>query len=385
MPATLPVSKKKIVMISPVHPLRGGIAASTERLARELQNSGHEVVIYSFSLQYPGFLFPGKTQYSDDPEPEDLTIKTRINSINPFNWIKVGFEIRALKADIIITRFWLPFMAPSIGTICRIAKSKNTRVISIADNVIPHEKRPGDDSLTAYFIGSTDGFVVMSKSVETDIRQFNQTKPVTYIPHPVYDNYGEKMPRALALKYLNLSPDFHYLLFFGFIRDYKGLDLLLQAMADPRIKKLPLKLIIAGEYYGNQDYYEEIIRVLEIENQLVLKTDYIPTEEVRFYFSAADLVVQPYKSATQSGISQLAYHFEKPMVVTNVGGLPEIVPHGKAGYVVETDASQIADSIFDFFQNKRAASFAATVATEKKRFSWQNMVQGIEKLAGEIF
>jgi glycosyltransferase involved in cell wall biosynthesis len=370
---------RKIVLLSPAHPLRGGIAASTERLARELRKFGHEVVIFSFSLQYPRFLFPGKTQYTDDPPPEDLDIRTRVNSVNPLNWLSVGWEIRRLKPDAIITRFWLPFMGPCLGTILRIAKSRHTRTIAIADNIIPHEKRPGDTWFTNYFIGAIDAFVVMSKSVEAEVKTLCD-KPVRYIPHPIYDNYGKPLPRALALRQMNLPEAAHYLLFFGFIRDYKGLDLLLQAMADPRIRRLPLKLIVAGEYYGNRDHYEEIIRVLEIENQLILKTDFIPTDEVRFYFCAADLVVQPYKSATQSGISQLAYHFDKPMVVTEVGGLPEIVPHGKAGYVVKPEAKAIADAIVDFFENKRLVQLTEGVRMEKHRFSWAAMVKGLEEL-----
>lgn len=373
-------NKKKLVILSPAHPLRGGIASSTERLAQEFQSAGHEVIIYTFSLQYPNFLFPGKTQYTDDPKPDDLDIRVKVNSVNPFNWLMVGLEIKNLRPDAIITRYWLPFMAPAIGTICRIARSKHTKVLSIADNVIPHESRPGDTLFTRYYVGATDGFVVMSQSVEKDIRLFHPTKPVKFVPHPIYDNYGDPLSRELALKHLGLSDAYRYVLFFGFIRDYKGLDLLFQAMDDDRLRKMPIKVIVAGEYYNNQDQYEELIRVLDIKDQLVLRTDFIPTEEVRFYFSAADLVVQPYKSATQSGISQLAYHFEKPMVVTNVGGLPEIVPHGKAGYVVPVDPQAITDSITDFFENDRMDEFSKGVAAEKHRFSWRHLVEALLEL-----
>lgn len=370
----------KVVLLSPAHPLRGGIAASTERLARELQQFGHTVVIYTFSLQYPGILFPGKTQYSDDPAPADLDIHIEVNSINPLNWMRVGWELRRMRPDVIIARFWIPFMGPSLGTILKIARSRHTCTLAIADNIIPHEKRPGDLWFTKYFVGAVDGFIVMSQSVEEEMSQFTQTKPVRYIPHPVYDNYGKPLSKSLAIKQLNLEDTFHYLLFFGFIREYKGLDLLYRAMADPRIRKLPVKLIVAGEYYNDKDYYEEIIRVLDLENQVILKTEFIPTEEVRFYFSAVDLVVQPYKSATQSGISQLAYYFDKPMIVTNVGGLAEIVPHGKAGYVVDVNEKAIADAIVDFFQNNKEVTLAKGVASEKHRFSWEHMVQGVEEL-----
>jgi glycosyltransferase involved in cell wall biosynthesis len=374
---------KNIVILSPAHPLRGGIASSTERLAQELQIFGYQVVLYSFSLQYPNFLFPGKTQYSSDPAPHDLNIKTRVNSVNPFNWILVGLELRKLKPDLIITRFWLPFMGPSLGTILKIAKSNNhTKTLCIADNIIPHEKRIGDRLLTNYFIKSIDSFIVMSRSVKDDIRQFSTTQPVEFIPHPIYDNYGKLVSRTDALTHLKLSKEVRYILFFGFIRDYKGLDLLLKAMADKRIRNRPIKLIVAGEYYGNESFYEELIRSENIDSQVIMKTEFIPSEAVKYYFGVADLVVQPYKSATQSGISQLAYHFEKPMIVTRVGGLPEIVEHGKVGYVVDVNVEAISDAIIDFFENDKKATLEAGVRENKTKFSWGNMVKGIERLAG---
>lgn len=372
------------MLLTPAHPLRGGIAASSERLAIELQNAGYEVVIYSFSLQYPKFLFPGKTQFTSDPAPQNLTIKTNINSVNPFNWVTVGLEIRSLRPDLIISRFWLPFMGPSLGSIQYLAKSNDhTKVICIADNIIPHESRPGDRLLTKYFVKSTDAFIAMSKSVLDDIATFTN-KPSKFIPHPIYDTYGKICDRETAISKLELDPKYRYLLFFGFIRDYKGLDLLLKAMADDRMRRMDLKLLVAGEYYGNQAFYEQLIQDLDIEDQLIIKSDYIPNEEVRYYFGAADLVVQPYKSATQSGISQMAYHFEKPMVVTEVGGLPEIVPHGKAGYVVPVQAQDIADAIYDFYKNEKIEEMTAGVKAEKKRFSWGKMVEGIEELCEQV-
>ena len=326
----------KIVIIGSAHPLRGGLAAFNERLAREFQSMGDEVELYTFSLQYPDILFPGKSQYSDDPAPKDLKIKVAINSVNPLNWIKVGREISQLRADIVICKFWLPFMGPCFGTILRqVKKNGHTKVISIIDNIIPHEKRMGDKAFAKYFVQAVDAFIVMSRSVEEDMKKFVTRQRVEYIVHPIYDNYGALISRKEALNHLNLTISTRYILFFGFIREYKGLDLLIQAMNDERIRKMNLKLIIAGEYYGNQAFYESMIKEEEVETLVVKKTDFIPNDEVKYYFCAADLVVQPYKSATQSGISQLAYHFEKPMLVTNVGGLPEIVDHGNAGYVVE--------------------------------------------------
>lgn len=320
-------------------------------------------------------------QFSNDPPPPGLHIRTCVNSVNPLNWLKIGLELRHLRPDLIVPRYWLPFMGPCLGSILRIAKGNgHTKAVAIADNVLPHEQRPGDRAFTRYFVKACDAFIVMSKSVLDDLRIFTQ-KPAAVIPHPIYDNYGEHASRELALAQLGLPSENRYLLFFGFIRDYKGLDLLLEAMADERIRKMNLKLIVAGEYYGNQEKYEAQIRSLGIENQLVMRTDYIPNEQVRRYFGAADLVVQPYRTATQSGISQMAYHFEKPMVVTDVGGLAEIVPDGKAGYVVPVDAKSIADAIVDFFENDRAAAFSKGVAEGKKRFSWKAMVEGVLSIA----
>ncbi|MCB0584159.1 MAG: glycosyltransferase [Phaeodactylibacter sp.] len=376
---------ERIVLLSPAHPLRGGIASSTERLAQELQEQGYTVCIYSFSLQYPGFLFPGKTQYTEGPPPEGLDILPIVNSINPFNWWKVGRRLRKEAPDLAIARFWLPFMAPAMGTILRLAKGNgHTKTMAITDNVIPHEKRPGDRLFTRYFIDAVDAFIVMSRSVGEDIRQFAPQKPLAYIPHPIFDNYGPKCAREESLKRLGLSGEYPYLLFFGFIRDYKGLDLLLRAMGDPKVRELGVRLIVAGEFYGSEEPYRAIIREEGIEKEVIFFSDYIPNEEVKYYFGAANLVVQPYKSATQSGISQLAYHFERPMLVTGVGGLPEIVEHEKEGYVVEVNAPAIAEAIVDFFTHGREAEMGEGVRRGKQRFSWDNMVKGIESLFHEI-
>lgn len=373
---------KVIYVLSPAHPLRGGIASSTERLAQELQRQGYQVKIISFSLQYPGFLFPGKTQYTTDPAPDDLNIASEINSVNPFNWLKIGLRLRRERPDLIIARFWLPFMGPCLGTIMRLAKSNgHTRTIALTDNIIPHERRFGDGLFTRYFMAAANAFLVMSKSVEQDAHHLAPGKPVALAPHPVYDNYGDPMPQDTALAALELSPDYRYLLFFGFIRAYKGLDLLLGAMADPRIRARNIRLIVAGEYYGNQEEYERLIERLGIQDLLILKTDYIPNEAVKYYFSAADLIAQPYRSATQSGISQLAYHFEKPMLATNVGGLPETVSHLQSGYIVEVDETAIADAIVDFYDQNRQAEMAQWVAAAKAQYSWSNMVKAIEELA----
>lgn len=372
----------KITIIGPAHPLRGGLAAFNERLARAFQEAGDEVKIVTFSLQYPNFLFPGKTQYSSEPVPEDLDIDVAINSVNPLNWSKVGKQIQADQPDLVICRFWLPFMGASLGAILRkIKKNKHTKIVGLIDNIIPHEKRIGDTSLTKYFVKPVDGFVVMSRSVEKEMTQFvKDDRPVQYIPHPIYDSYGAHITREQALNNLDLPINDTYILFFGFIRKYKGLDLLLEAMADPKVKELGIKLIIAGEYYTDAEPYEAIVAKHKLADQIIFHTDYIPDEAVKNYFCAVDLVVQPYKTATQSGISQLAYHFNVPMLVSNVGGLPEIVEHNKAGYVVDPEPSIIAESIVDFYANTRYQELKEGVIEAKKRFSWSSMVEGMKEL-----
>ncbi len=371
----------KIIIVGTAYPYRGGLSAFNERLAYEFQNQGHEVEIYTFTLQYPGFLFPGKTQYSDEPAPEKLRIYRKINSCNPFNWIKVGREIRRKRPDLMITKFWLPFMGPCFGTIARcVRRNRHTKLISILDNVVPHEHRIGDKMFARYFIRPTDGFVAMSKSVLQDLRLFTQSKPARFCPHPLYDHYGERLPREEALKLLGLDSSFRYVLFFGFIRAYKGLDLLFDAFADERLRELPVKLIVAGEFYGDPEPYLEQVKRLGIGEKVVLCTDFIPDSEVNRHFSAADIVAQPYKSATQSGVTQIAFHFEKPMLVTNVGGLAEIVPDGKVGFVVEPDSRQIADALFRFFSGNRQEEFERNLREEKKKYAWTSMTEAIEGL-----
>ena len=342
----------KILIVGPAWPYRGGIADFDERIAREYIKKGDEVEIFTFTLQYPSFLFPGKTQYSPDPRPEDLDIKRKVNSINPFNWIKVGRELKKKNADLLIIKFWLPLMAPCFGTIARIVKGNGkTKVVSILDNIIPHEHRPGDKILSKYFVSSIDAFIAMSKSVYDDLKSLNDKKPCLLSPHPIYDNFGTAVSREEAIGSLGLDPSAKYMLFFGFIRDYKGLDILLKAIADERIKNSDIKLIVAGEFYNNSEKYFEMEKQLGLEGKIIWRTDFIADEQVKNYFCASDIIVQPYKTATQSGVTQIAYHFEMPMLVTNVGGLPEIVPNGKVGYSVEPEAKVIADAISDFYCN----------------------------------
>ncbi len=380
----------KIAILGPAYPLRGGgLATFNERLARAFteymgRGEGNEVFIYTFSLQYPSLLFPGKSQYSDEDPPSDLDIRVRLNSINPVNWIRVGREIAGLKPDILVVRYWLPFMAPCLGTVSGIVrKNGHTRVITIADNIVPHEKRPADRMLTRYFLKKVDSFVVMSDTVVKDLRDFGvKAERISYCPHPLYDNFGNAVKKENAREELGIDAGEKLVLFFGFIRDYKGLDILIQAMGHESVKKLGVKLLVAGEFYVKPDHYHKLATDLKIDGNIIWHTDFIPNNRVRYYFSAADLVAQPYKSATQSGVTHIAYHFLKPMLVTNVGGLPEMVTDGKAGYVVRPEPGAIASAIRDYFENKREASLIDTLKEEKKRFSWESFVKNLIETAG---
>lgn len=378
------MEKKRIIIVGPAYPYRGGIADFNERLAREFQREGHEVTIYTFTLQYPGFLFPGKTQYSTSPAPGDLTIVRKVHSVNPFNWIKVGREIRRQHPDLVMVRFWLPFMAPCLGTIARIIRGdKRIQVVSLLDNVVPHEHRIGDKMFARYMIKSVGGYVAMSESVLADAKYFDDTKPFALTPHPLYDNFGEKVSREEAIVHIGLDADTRYVLFFGLIRDYKGLDLLLRAFADERLRGKKTKLIVAGEFYSNAEYYEKLEQELGVAEHIVWYKEFVPADQVRYFFAAADLVAQPYKTATQSGITQIAYHFERPMLVTNVGGLAEIVPHGKVGYVVKPEASDIADALVDFVDNHSDTDFREGILEEKTKYAWSNMTAALNKVGAE--
>lgn len=370
----------KVIIIGPAHPLRGGLASFDERLARQFLQEGDEAIIYTFSLQYPQFLFPGTTQYSAEPAPKNLTIKVCINSVNPANWLRIGNELKVLKPGIIVVRYWLPFMGPCLGTILRkVKKNRHTKVVCIADNIKPHEKRFGDVAFTKYFIRPVDAFITMSEKVMNDLKSVT-AKPAQQAVHPLYDNFGEAVPKQEARKHLGLPENEKIILFFGFIRQYKGLDLLLQAMSFPAVRQSGIKLLIAGEFYEDRKTYDELIAQNNLSQQLILKTDFIPDSKVKYFLSAADFVIQPYRNATQSGVTPLAYHFEKPMLVTNVGGLPDLVPDGKVGLVCEPDPDSIALTILKLYELGENY-FLPQLREEKKKYSWHNLTGCIRDLA----
>lgn len=376
---------QKIVIVGPAHPFRGGIAANNDRLAREFIDSNCEVVIFTFSLQYPSFLFPDKTQYSNEPKPEGIDIRIEVNSINPFSWIKIGRKIKKMRPDILLIRFWLPFMGPCFGTIARIAKkNKFTKVISVLDNYLPHEKRFGDKLLARYFIKPVDGCVVMSHTVKAELRNDNRNKLIEYCPHPLFDHFGKIIPKLEARKLLGIDLNSRWMLFFGLIRNYKGLDILLHAMKEPSSNLENLKLMVAGEFYSNSEHYYNLVKELGLGKRVKFFPEFIPDNKVASFFSSADIIVQPYKHATQSGVTQIAYHFNKPMIVTNVGGLSEMVPNEKVGYVVEPNALAISSAIDQFYTENKETEFSENAAQEKTKYSWKRMVETIFLLHSKI-
>ena len=375
---------QKIVIIGPAHPLRGGLATFDQRLAKEFNEQGDDCSIYSFSLQYPSFLFPGKTQYSNEAAPKGLKIFSVINSINPLNWIKIGNRLKKERADIIVVRYWLPFMAPALGTILRrVKKNHHTKIVCIADNIIPHEHRAGDKSFTKYFLRSCDAFITMSAKVMDDLRKFEKDKPARFVQHPLYDNFGNLISKSEAREKLKINKGELIILFFGFIRKYKGLDILLEAIKilkeqTRNIEHKTPKLLIAGEFYEDEKPYQEQIDKLDIRDNVILRTHFIPDSEVKYYLCAVDAVIQPYRNATQSGVTPLAYYFEKPMIIINVGGLPSLVPHEKAGLVAEPNAKSIADAILRFYQLGENY-FLPHLRNEKQKYGWANLVNAVKE------
>ncbi len=368
-----------LVIIGPGWPLRGGLSAFDEQLARTFTAKEITSRIETFSLQYPSILFPGTSQYTTEPSPTDVKIHAGINSINPLNWIKVGLKIKEERPDLIIVRYWIPFLAPCLGTICRIARSnKHTKIIAIVDNMIPHEKRIGDKQLSNYFANSVDGFLTMSDKVTNDVKTFSQ-KPITLSPHPIFAHFGNPIPKIEARHQLGLNTDDKIILFFGFIRNYKGLDILLNAMATSAMKASNIKLMIVGEFYEDAQPYYDLINNLGISDKVILHTQFIPDNEVKQYVCSADFIIQPYRNATQSGVTPLAYHFEIPMLVTNVGALADTVPNGKVGVVVEPNAEEIAEGIQTLFENG-VSSYSTHIKEEKKKYSWEQMADNFIQL-----
>lgn len=370
----------KIVVLGTAHPYRGGLATFNERLAQQFAREGHEVEVLTFTLQYPSFLFPGKTQYTTDPAPEGITIRRALNSCNPLNWIRVGLRLRRAHPDLIICCYWMAFFAPLYGTICRLAK---TKCIALVHNMFPHEKSILDKLLAPYFVKSQDGFVALSESVARDIKGISKA-PVTFSPHPIYDHYGARLSKTEACAHLGLDEKRDYALFFGLIRAYKGLDLLIDALALVRDVLPNLRLLIAGEFYEDEQKYREQIAHHNLTDRIIIRNEFIADKELKYYFGASSLITQPYRSATQSGVTQVAFHFEKPMLVTNVGGLGEIVHDGKMGYAVPPTPPAIAEALIDYFQQSRQEAFTAYLQQEKTKYSWDKLTQKFTQIISTL-
>ena len=367
-----------IVFVGPAHPYRGGLASIMESMAREFQSRGCDVRMKTFTLQYPSILFPGKSQIVTTPPPADLAISRCLSTINPVSWCRLGRALRKERPDIVIMKYWTPFMAPAFGRVARLArKNGHTKVICQIDNVQPHEHHIVDKPLNRYFLRSVDGFIYMSEQVHRELREYSSA-PALYSPHPLFDNFGSKIARDEACRNLGIDPKCRYALFFGLIRDYKGLDTLIEAWS--HFRRAGHKLIIAGEFYTSREKYVEQIARLGLAEDIILHDFFIPDSDVRNYFSAADCVVLPYKSATQSGVTQIAYNFCTPIIVTNVGGLAEIVPDDRVGYVVEPSAAALAEALERIYDGDNIARFEDNMIEERKRFTWSAMCDRIEEL-----
>ena len=376
----------KITILGPAHPYRGGLASIMEIMARTFQRRGDEVDIKTFTLQYPSLLFPGESQTVATPPPADLRICRCVNTMNPLNWVRVGRRIRRERPDFVLMKYWTPFMAPCFGTIARIARGNgHTKVLCQIDNVEPHERHLTDKPFNRYYLHSVDGFVYMSEQVHSELRAYSDA-PALFSPHPLFENFGERVERSEACVRLGLDPANRYVLFFGLIRDYKGLDLLLDAWAQLQRagRTEGRRLIVAGEFYTAREPYLNRIADNGLQDEVLLHDRFIPDDDVKYYFSAADFVVQPYKTATQSGVTQIAYQFCVPMVVTKVGGLAEIVPDGRVGYVCEPTPEGVAGAIERMYEGDTLQRFRENCVEERRRFSWEEMCSRITELYGLV-
>lgn len=369
----------KITIVSTAYPLRGGIAQYVGILYKKLEQRGHHVNVLTFKRQYPKIFFPGKTQL-EVSQDDSVKIPTEpiLDSINPITWIQASRKIKQFNSDLIIFKYWMPFFAPCFGTICQQSKKNSgPRILYICDNVIPHEKRPGDIALTRFAFRNADFFIVQSQVVREELLSLFPNAHYKLIPHPVYDIFGKAIEKNVAQKTIGLS-DTKVILFFGYVRAYKGLDLLLKAM--PIIlQKQKVKLLVVGEFYENENDYHQLAKELNISEHVQFYSEFVPNEKVSLFFSAADLVVLPYKSATQSGIVQVAYHLNKPCVVTDVGGLAEVVIDNRTGFVVESESPPaIAEAVIRFYSENKEREFSRNVSKVKRKYSWDNMITAIE-------
>lgn len=368
----------KIVIVGAASPWRGGIAHHTALLFQELSKR-HAVQVITFKRQYPAFLFPGKTQNEVD-EMIRIPTEMRIDSINPLTWLATGREIKRRKPDLLIFTYSLPFFGPCYGTIARAAtRGTETKVLFLCHNIVPHERRPGDVTFTRFALKAADFYIVQSDAVERDLKKFFPDAVYRKIPHPVYNIFGSPVEKRAAREKLGIA-DERILLCFGYVRAYKGLRTMLEAM--PMIlKEMNVRLFVVGEFYDSREMYGKLIADLGLEKNVTIISDYVANEMVALYFSAANVAMLPYTSATQSGIAQIAYNFNKPVIATNVGGLGEVVRDGVTGFVVPPkDPEALANAVLRFFKEEREVEFTAHVEIEKRKYSWEAMANAIDDL-----
>ena len=370
-----------IVIVGPAYPLRGGIAHFNATLAKEL-GKHHQVETVTFSRQYPALLFPGTTQDDLSAPLQAAPAPQLIDSINPLNWVRVGRQLRRRNADLFIFHYWMPFFAPCFSTIARVAtRGTRAQVILICHNLLPHERHPFDAALTRAMIRSASSLIVLSETVERELNEFQPGARYRIVPHPVYSMFGETLDRDVARKQLGITAD-RVLLFFGYVRKYKGLRTLLEAMA-LLPESLGIQLLVVGEFYEDAGPYRELIASRGLDSRVRLVPEYVPNELVHAYFSAADAVVLPYLSGTQSGIAQIAFNFDRPVIATSVGGLGEVVKAGETGLVVAPgDPAALADAISQFYGRNLAEPLSAGVRTAKQAYGWKRMTDAIEELTG---
>lgn len=371
----------RISLIGPFPPFRGGISDFNTALFNELIKM-HELQIINYSTQYPKFLFPGKTQYKDEMD-KSYKSERILSSINPFTWSKTANRIIEFQPDIIILHYWMPFFALALRKISVSLKKKiDVKIIAICHNINPHENRFFYQFFTKIFLNKIDRFVVMSKSVKSDLLNIIPEAKYKLTQHPIYNIFGNTIDKKIARQNLSIKAK-NVILYFGLIREYKGLDILLKSI--PKIKQElnDFIVIVAGECYEKTEKYYDISENLKIQDSVDLRLNFIPDNEVSEYFSAADVVALPYRTATQSGITQIAYNFNRPVIVSDVGGLAEIVPNGKTGYVVKPDSNEFAKAIVKFFKEDKFEEFSKNIKVHKQLFSWERFVDNLMELASE--
>jgi D-inositol-3-phosphate glycosyltransferase len=378
----------RIGLVGIAWPMRGGIAQYTAILAGELAKR-HRVDLVSFTRQYPSFLFPGKSQLDTSATPLRFPSTPLVDSIGPWSWERAARHLARGRPDALVYKYWMPFFAPAFGTIARrvkrLCRPRPVRTIMVVDNLVPHEKRPLDGALTRWIMGATDAYIVQSAAVKADLLRLAPGARFLEVAHPVYNLFGDPLPKAEARAALGLPPGGPLLLFFGFVRRYKGLDTLLRAL--PAVRAAldpPPRLLVLGEFYEGRAETAALVRELGLGGAVTILDEYVPDEKVGRYFSACDVVVLPYKSATQSGIVPIAWQLDRPVICTDVGGLAEVVRDGETGFVVPAENPEaLAGALVRYYREACEERFQARVRVEKRKYSWNRMTEAIEALARE--